>query len=126
MKLLIVEDNAAVRRVIRSIVASVADDIHECADGSDALQYYRDWHPDFVLMDIEMKRVDGITATQQIVASDPMAKIVIVTNYDDVVLRDAAQKAGACGYIVKENLLEIPSLLHAISQSNSPESPTNL
>ncbi len=65
MKLLIVDDNASVRRVIRGIVASLADDIHECADGEDALAAYIAHSPDFVLMDIAMEKLDGIAATNR-------------------------------------------------------------
>jgi DNA-binding NarL/FixJ family response regulator len=58
-----------------------------------------------------MKEVDGITATREITAADPHARIVIVTNHDDPGLRDAAERAGACGYVLKENLLEVRRLL---------------
>ena len=46
MKLLIVEDNAAVRRVIRKTVADLADDIAECGDGAEALAAYARFYPD--------------------------------------------------------------------------------
>ena len=110
-KLLIIEDNPAVRRVIRSIVTSLAEEIYECADGVDALAAYLAQHPDFVLMDIAMSRLDGIAATRQILAADPEAKVIIVTNYDEADLREAARAAGACGYVLKENLFEVQRLL---------------
>jgi DNA-binding NarL/FixJ family response regulator len=62
--------------------------------------------------------VDGIQATRQIKAADPAAKIVIVTDYDDDALRAAAMRAGACGYALKDNLLDLVRLLEAIKQSN--------
>jgi len=111
MKLLIVEDNASVRRLIKSIVAGVATQIHECADGAGALEAYLAHRPDFVLMDIDMEDTDGITATRRIRAADPAARIIIVTQYDQADLREAAEKAGACGYVLKENLLEVVRLL---------------
>jgi CheY-like chemotaxis protein len=113
MKLLIVEDNSGVRHLIRSIVASVANEIHECTDGADALALYAAQLPDFVLMDIEMKAVDGITATRRIKKFDPAARIIIVTDYDQPDLREMARLAGACGYVVKENLLKLIELLNA-------------
>lgn len=111
MKLLIVEDNPSVRRVIRSIVATVADEIYECEDGADALQAYVAHKPDWVLMDIAMKNVSGITATKLIKDQYPEAKIIIVTNFDDADLRESARQAGACGYVLKENLFEVRRLL---------------
>ena len=111
MKLLIVEDNPGVRKVIRNLVASVASEICECSDGAEVLALFRREQPDFVLMDIQMEGVDGITATRQLKAVDPTARVIIVTDYDQPDLREAAYQAGACGYVSKENLLELVRLL---------------
>ena len=116
MTVLIVEDNASVRRLIRSIAASVADEIHECGDGATALAAYLEYRPDVVLMDIEMKELDGIAATSQIKAACPAANIIIVTNYDDAELREAARDAGACGYVLKHSLLEINAFLQTLAR----------
>lgn len=117
LKLLIVEDSASVRRLIKSIVAPLAGEIHECADGARALAAYNSHRPDFVLMDIQMGRLDGITATQRIKAADPAARIIIVTDYDQPDLREAAERAGACAYVVKENLLELVEFLRGSKRS---------
>jgi CheY-like chemotaxis protein len=119
MKLLIVDDNASVRRLIRSILANRAHEIHECADGVDALTAYTELHPDFVLMDISMKGLDGITATRQIKAAHPGARVIIVTDYDEAPLREAARVAGACGYVLKENLFDVDRLLDGYRDSSS-------
>jgi DNA-binding NarL/FixJ family response regulator len=113
MKLLIVEDNAGVRLLIKSIAESMSDEICECSDGADALATYQLNRPDVVLMDIQMGDVDGIVATQRILAADPKAKVVMVTDYDQQDLREAASQAGACGYIVKENLLDLIRLIES-------------
>ena len=111
LKLLIVEDSASVRRLIKSMVAGLAVEITECSDGAEALAAYTCHRPDFVLMDIQTGLVDGITATARIRAADPAARIIMVTDYDQPDLREAAAKAGACAYVVKENLLELVPLL---------------
>lgn len=113
MNLLIVEDNARMRRMIKTVVQDLADDIAECDDGADALPLYARQRPDWVLMDIRMRGIDGLAATRQIIAAYADAKIIIVTNYDDARLREAAREAGACAYILKENLLEVRRLLQA-------------
>jgi len=115
MTVLIVEDNASVRQLIRSIVANLAEKIHECEDGAMALAAYLEYRPDVVLMDIEMKELDGIAATTQIKAAHPAANVVIVTNYDDAELREAARNAGACGYVLKHSLLEINDFLQTLT-----------
>lgn len=111
MKLLIVDDNPRMRRMIRKVVAGAAEEVFECGDGREAPAAYARHRPDWVLMDIRMAEVDGISATRQIKAGDPEARVVIVTDYDDSDLREAARAAGACGYVVKENLLDLRRLL---------------
>jgi CheY-like chemotaxis protein len=111
LNLLIVEDNRAMRDLIRSIVSDVAGDVTECHDGAEALFAYTKCLPDWVLMDIRMKDVDGISATRQIKASFPEANIMIVTDYDSPNMREAARKAGAREYVTKENLLEVRRIL---------------
>jgi CheY-like chemotaxis protein len=111
MRLLIVEDNYQMRRLIKSLVCDIADSIIECIDGSEALQAYRTHRPDWVMMDIEMKTLDGISATRQIRADFPDARIMIVTEYDQPEWREEAQSAGACEYVLKENLLEVRRIL---------------
>lgn len=111
MNLLIVEDNAQMRQMIRNVVKEVAEEISECADGAEALTLYEQHRPDWVLMDIRMRGLDGLSATRQIKDAFADAKIIIVTNYDDVNLREAARQAGACGYVLKENLLDVVRIL---------------
>ncbi len=111
MKILIVDDNAMMRRAIKALIADQADEFCECADGATASAAYAEHQPDFVLMDIAMAQMDGLTATKQIIAAHPAARIIIVTGYDDKHLRAAARAAGACGYVLKEDLLELRRLL---------------
>ena len=119
MKLLIVDDNAPVRRLIKSILLPLTHDICECGDGAEAVSAYLAQRPDIVLMDIRMNEVDGIQATRQITAVDPTARILIVTDYDDSELRRASMRAGACGYVLKGNLLELVRLLEAIGHTEA-------
>lgn len=108
---LIVDDSQPMRELIKMTLAGVAEVVGECSDGSEAMSAYERLRPDWILMDIDMKDVDGITATKQIKAVHPLAKIMIVTDYNDADLRRAAIEAGASQYIVKENLLDIVDVL---------------
>ena len=114
MKLLIVDDHVAMRRMIGRVVNDMVSDIEECGDGSEAVAAYTKYRPDGVLMDIEMSCVDGITATREILIAFPSAKVVIVSKHDDQQIREAARKAGACGYVLKENLMAIRELLRKL------------
>ena len=109
--ILIVDDNAAMRGAIKSTVCSDDDTIIERADGSEALEAYTQHRPDYVLMDIRMKQTDGITATAQIHAFDPGAKVIMVTDFGTPSFRHAAEKAGAIGLVLKEDLPDLRRLL---------------
>ena len=119
MVLLIVEDNSEMRRMISSFVGDLAQEVYECGDGSEALAAYKQYQPDWMLMDIEMKDMDGLSATQQIKAIFPEARIMIVTDYNDAELREAARSAGACEYVVKENLLDVRRILSSHQQNHA-------
>lgn len=109
--ILIVEDNPQMRRTLRALIGDVAGVCYECNDGSAALVAYQRYHPDWVLMDLKMAGMDGLTATAALCAADPAARVLIVTNYDDPELREAARLSGACGFVAKENLLEIRTFI---------------
>ena len=111
MIVLIVEDNPLMRAMIRETISEVADVIIECEDGDEALAAYQTDLPHWVLMDIQMPRVDGLTASRQIRAGYPDAQICIVTDYGDAYTRCAAQEVGATAFVLKENLEELRSLL---------------
>jgi len=111
LTVLVVDDNADMRRLIRSIVSDLAHYIVECSDGSQAIQAYAAHKPDWVLMDIEMPALDGISATWEIKAGFPDAQIVIVTEYDDPAWREEARRAGACAYVLKDSLADVRRIL---------------
>jgi CheY-like chemotaxis protein len=113
MKVLIVEDDRVMRELMKRVVGELVDSFCECGDGRDALAAYEAERPDWVLMDIRMKDIDGLAATEQIVNAWPGAQVLIVTSYNDASLREAARLAGACGYVLKEDLLEVRGWLES-------------
>ena len=114
IKILVVDDNAAVRKLIRQVVSEIADEVYECFDGDQSLLAYRDLCPDLVLMDVRMPSMDGLTATRHLKATYPAAKVVIVTDYDDDEVRLAAKEAGACGYALKQNLMVLGDVIKSL------------
>jgi len=121
MNILIVDDSLRMRRTIRSLLAGVVHEVSECEDGSQVLDCYQEHRPDWVLMDIGLKAVDGITATHKLKAAFPEAKVVILTDYDDAMLRQAAHQAGACAYVLKEDLFKVREIINATSDKFSAE-----
>ena len=111
MNFLIVDDNENMRRMLKVIVAELGGETHECVDGDGALAAYAKHRPDWVLMDLKMEGMDGISATRQITRSFPGAQIIVVSDYNDRELRAAARAAGACEFLIKENLHELGLIL---------------
>ena len=104
IKVLIVDDHQVVRQGLRTFL-ELQDDIlivGEAGDGQTAVEMVNQVHPDVVLMDLVMPRLDGITATRQIKASGASAKVIALTSFteDDKVF--PAIQAGASSYLLKD------------------------
>jgi len=120
--LLIVEDNAGMRGLIRSVVSDLFESVAECDDGARAQAAYSGCRPDWVFMDIRMPGLDGIAATARIREAHPEARVVVVTDYDDPNLRRAASLAGACAYVLKDDLWELRGIVGGpAGRANGPE-----
>lgn len=111
MKILIVDDNEKVRELLRDYLPATVDEILECADGGEAFALYKQHLPDWVLMDWQMQKTDGITAIREIIAEYPQANICMVTAFDDEEIRREAFQAGAIGFVLKDNLFELEAIL---------------
>lgn len=112
------DDNARMREMIRSIVSTVDAEVYEAADGAEGVRMHDELKPQWVLMDVQMGPEDGISATRRIRASDPNARVIIVTDFDDADTREAAQAAGACELVSKESL---PRLLEILTGATAPK-----
>ena len=111
MKLLIVDDNISMRDFIKTTFKDFFTEVFECNDGLYSYDIYENNKPDWVFMDIKMEKVDGIDATENIISKYPLARIIILTDYDNNKLKQRALKAGATAYVTKENLMSIFNLI---------------
>jgi two-component system response regulator DegU len=115
MNILVVDDSPEMRELIRNCIGDLADDVHECGDGEEVLPAYAKWKPDWVLMDIRLGDLDGLTVTRRVLAAYPAARIAIVTTYEGDEWRQAARRAGACAYVPKSRLLDVRLILSGSS-----------
>ena len=111
MKILIADDDARMRQMVKQIVAGLATELYEAADGGEAIAVCAVQRPDWVLMDFRMKPMNGLCATAEIKARFPSTHVAIVSQHDDAELRAEAKRVGACAYVLKENLHELPGIL---------------
>jgi DNA-binding NarL/FixJ family response regulator len=110
----LVDDHHAVREVVR-MTLETADDIEvvgEAADGEAALHVCAGTHPDVVLMDLRLPRLDGVATIRALQHHDPVPKVLVLTAGDDERLIKDALAAGASGYVLK--MTKIDELLAAI------------
>jgi DNA-binding NarL/FixJ family response regulator len=85
-------------------------------DGASAVELTRDLEPDLVLMDLSMPGMDGFSATEEI-ARDPGVRVLVLTGSDDPADVAKARRAGASGYITKDQIAE--TLVAAILDAGS-------
>ena len=116
-KFLIVDDHAAFRQTLRAFLPDST--VLECADGLEVQALYAAERPDWVLMDIQMPGLDGLTATRRLKERFPEARIIIVTNHAGEEFRAAARDAGADGFVHKEHLEGLPAMIQTKGRSQN-------
>lgn len=99
--ILVVDDAAFMRMMIRDILAKEGYTIHEAVNGRDAIEKYAELQPDLVTMDITMPELDGISALRAIRDSDPAARILMVSAMGQQKMIVEALEAGALDFLVK-------------------------
>jgi two-component system, chemotaxis family, chemotaxis protein CheY len=99
--ILVVDDAAFMRMLLRDILVSGGYSVHEAVDGDDAVARYRELRPDVVTMDVTMPGRDGIEALADIVGEDPSARVIVVSALGQTDIVQSALDAGAFGYLVK-------------------------
>ncbi len=117
LKILIADDDARMRQMVRQILAGLASEVYEAGDGGEAVAVCAAQRPEWVLMDLRMKPMDGLRAMAEIKTRFPGTHVAVVTQYDEAELRAEAARAGACAYVLKENLQELPAI---VSGSGAP------
>lgn len=122
-RLLIVDDHPHSRDLIRGYLTMPGLIVQECGSGHDALARVQDFKPHWITMDVQMPGLNGFETTKAIKQVHPEARVMIVTSFNDPHFRQLANSAGACGFILKENLLALRLLLEKETGCSAPAEP---
>jgi len=127
IRILTVDDHPLLREGIAAVLESQPDMtlVGQACNGREAIECFRRLRPDITLMDLRMPDISGIEAITTIRAEFSHARIVVLTTYSGDAQAAAALKAGAVGYLLKnqvrKELLETIRTVHAGKRRILPE-----
>ena len=123
INIVIVDDDILVANALKTILEADKElrvvDIG--VDGSDAVSLYRKCKPDVLLMDIRMKNMSGLDASEQILKEFPEARILLLTTFSDDEYIVKALKLGAKGYLLKQDYTSIIPAIRAVCTGQTPD-----
>jgi DNA-binding NarL/FixJ family response regulator len=127
VSVMLVDDDELMREGLRAVLSS--DDrievTGEAENGRLAVQRARHLRPDVVLMDVRMPELDGLAATEELIATAPDAQVVILTTFEDDEYILGALRAGASGFLLKRSTPEdLIAAIHTVAAGDALLSPS--
>ena len=120
MRVLIIDDDEDVVFSLQTILcAKGVEVVGTGSDGSEAVKLYEELQPDILLMDIQMKPMNGLPAAEQILAKDKTARVLFLTTFSDDEYIVEALRIGAKGYCLKQDFAAIVPSLNAVMSGQS-------
>src|SRR5258708_17334180 len=111
MRLMIVDDHAHTREMIRKLLDFPGMTYCECATGDEAVALAAEFKPSWVTMDVHMPGTNGFKSTEALRVAHPAARVMIVTSDNQPHFRQLSREVGASGLIAKENLIAHPMMM---------------
>ncbi len=122
LNLMIVDDHKLFREGLKLLLKNLGEvgEVWEAADGEVFLNMIKTHHPDVVLMDIEMPRLNGIDATARALESQPDLKILALSMFGDEEYFQKMVDAGVCGFLLKNSeFSEVKKAILSVAQGNN-------
>lgn len=101
IRILVVDDEQAVRQLLKQFFEELGYIVHTAADGESALEEFADFSPHFVFLDVIMPDINGIDVLCRMKELDRQAQIVMISGMHDLTMAKEAINAGAADYITK-------------------------
>lgn len=114
-KILLIDDAAFMRMMLKKIISPAGYELVEGVDGADGVAKYKEHKPNLVFLDIVMPNVDGIECLKQIIAFDSSAKVIMCSSIGQQTVVNDAIKIGARDFIVKP--FDAAKVLEAVTKN---------
>jgi two-component system NarL family response regulator len=122
ISILLADDHAIVREGLAAVINGQPEMqvVAQASDGREAVEKFSTFHPDVLLIDLRMPVMDGIQAVSTICGSEPEARVVVLTTYQDEEDVYRVLQAGARGYILKSGLItELIDCITAVAKGRT-------
>jgi len=115
-RVIIADDSDAIRMVLKDVLEIGHHElVAEAINGIEAVEKFNEKKPDLLLLDLAMPKQDGLDTVKQIIATNPNAKIIMITASDNLKTMQECLKAGALAYVLKP--FDFDQVLKIISKS---------
>ena len=115
-RVMVADDSDAVRMVLKDILEIGHHKmVAEATNGIETVEKFNEAKPDLLLLDLAMPKLDGLDTVKQIMATNPNAKIVMITASDNIKTMQECIKAGALAYVLKP--FDFDQVLRIISKA---------
>lgn len=118
MKLLIVDDNPHIIKIIHQLLKERFDEIFECSDVLTAVRIFEENQPEWVVMDIEMPEIDGLAGVRMIKNKYPNSRIIMVSKFQDKEIVDFSKYVGADAFFSKDDLSKLNTYFESWGKYN--------
>ncbi|MNK74492.1 Oxygen regulatory protein NreC [compost metagenome] len=122
IRILLSDDHAILRSGLKMLLSAEPDMevVGEATDGEEAIALAEQLHPDLVLMDVSMPRVNGIEATAEIKRRMPQVKVLVLTMHENEEYLFRTLKAGGSGYVLKKAAdTELLDAIHQVMEGGA-------
>lgn len=101
VKLLIVDDQKGIRRLLTEVFLGYGYEIESCPNGIKALEFIPTFQPDLIIMDVKMPGMNGIDVLKKLRETDQNVQVIMMTAYGDQQYVSQAEYLGVAGFIIK-------------------------
>lgn len=124
MNCLIIDESATRRKFLQSILKSHTTELWETVDPLEIYSRFKSSNLDWVVLNLETHGLNGLELIQSLKENHPQTRTIVLSSYDDADLKADALKAGAFGFVLLDNLLEVEVLVSCLSFKSSKRSYT--